>query len=119
MCVIFVSFFTYFIIVINFILILFLFISGTKKLLLVIYVATFAATTTLGIGIGMALTSGAEVTTPVTVVLEGMAAGTFMYVVFFEVLHRERMSLADAGMYQFVAVVVGLLVMFGLLNVGK
>lgn len=75
----------------------------------------------LGIGIGMIVTSGSTLSaeTPTTTVLQGMAAGTLIYVVFFEVLHRERTNLAHAGIWQFLAVLVGFLVMFGLINAGK
>jgi len=68
----------------------------------------------------MVVTSGETFSadTAVTTVLQGMAAGTLIYVVFFEVLHRERTNLSHAGIWQFLAVVVGFLVMFGLINAG-
>jgi solute carrier family 39 (zinc transporter), member 1/2/3 len=69
----------------------------------------------------MVVTSGATFSaeTPTTTVLQGMAAGTLIYVVFFEVLHRERSNLAHAGIWQFIALLVGFLVMFGLINAGQ
>lgn len=74
-----------------------------------------------GIGIGMLVTSGDTFSaeTATTTVLQGMAAGTLIYVVFFEVLHRERSNLAHAGIWQFLAVIIGFLVMFGLINAGQ
>jgi solute carrier family 39 (zinc transporter), member 1/2/3 len=69
----------------------------------------------------MVVTSGATFSaeTATTTVLQGMAAGTLVYVVFFEVLHRERSNLAHAGIWQFIALLVGFLVMFGLINAGQ
>jgi solute carrier family 39 (zinc transporter), member 1/2/3 len=69
----------------------------------------------------MIVTSGDTLNaeTVTTTVLQGMAAGTLIYVVFFEVLHRERTNLAHAGIWQFIAVLVGFLVMFGLINAGQ
>ncbi|XP_059471087.1 zinc transporter ZIP1-like isoform X3 [Neocloeon triangulifer] len=95
-----------------------LLVSNTSFLLVVLSVGVFAIVTPLGIGIGIAVTSGESFSaeTAATVVLQGMAAGTLIYVVFFEVLHRERSSLTHSGIWQFLAVLVGFLVMFGLIN---
>ncbi|XP_008487278.1 zinc transporter ZIP1-like, partial [Diaphorina citri] len=58
--------------------------SRTKLPLVLVYVATFAIVTPLGIGLGIVLSeeaSGAEGNF-VAVVLQGMAAGTLLYVIF-------------------------------------
>lgn len=48
----------------------------------------------------------------ISVSLQGMAAGTLLYVVFFEVLARERGN-KHSGICQLLAIVVGFLCMFG------
>ncbi|XP_065334408.1 uncharacterized protein LOC135935779 isoform X1 [Cloeon dipterum] len=87
--------------------------SGTRKCLLVLYVATFAVVSPLGIAIGVAVAANADNTstlTPTTVVLQGMAAGTLVYVVFFEVLQRERAN-TQSGFFQLVAIICGFIIM--------
>lgn len=72
--------------------------SKTRKTVLVMYVATFAIVTPVGIVIGMLLiqygTGGSVDGSPgmVAVILQGLAAGTLLYVVFFEVLARHKQS---------------------------
>ncbi|XP_025409364.1 uncharacterized protein LOC112682830 [Sipha flava] len=72
--------------------------SKTRRIVLVMYVATFAVVTPVGIVIGMVLVhcgSGGSVDgSPgrVAVILQGLAAGTLLYVVFFEVLARHKQS---------------------------
>jgi len=72
--------------------------SKTRRPVLVMYVATFAIVTPVGIVIGMVLvqcgTGGAVDGSPgrVAVILQGLAAGTLLYVVFFEVLARHKQS---------------------------
>lgn len=66
----------------------------------------------VGIGTGIALSeSGTSEIDVTSVVLQGMAAGTLLYVVFFEVLARER-SNNHAGIWQLLAIIVGFAVMF-------
>nr|CAD7424168.1 unnamed protein product [Timema monikensis] len=85
--------------------------SRTKPALLLLYVATFAAVTPLGVGVGLLLQE--QETSVLAVALQGMAGGTLMYVVFFEVLQRER-SNTQSGVAQLIAIVAGFAVMFGL-----
>lgn len=76
--------------------------SKTRRPVLVMYVATFAVVTPVGIAIGMVLvqcgTDGGSAAAAdgspgrVAVVLQGLAAGTLLYVVFFEVLARHKQS---------------------------
>lgn len=72
--------------------------SKTRRPVLVMYVATFAIVTPVGIVIGMVLvqcgTGGSVDGSPgrVAVILQGLAAGTLLYVVFFEVLARHKQS---------------------------
>lgn len=68
----------------------------------------------VGIGIGILLSETGRSEEDVTsVILQGMAAGTLLYVVFFEVLARERNN-KHSGVWQFCAILVGFAVMFSL-----
>ena len=68
--------------------------SGMNKWLIVAYMATFSLITPVGIGIGIALTETAteesNLQNSAVAILQGLAAGTLIYVVFFEVLEKER-----------------------------
>lgn len=74
--------------------------SRTRAVVLVVYVATFAFVTPVGIAVGMLVRSDFAATgssaddshSAVAVVLQGLAAGTLLYVVFFEVLARHKQS---------------------------
>lgn len=67
-----------------------------------------------GIGIGIALSESGKSSEDVTsTVLQGMAAGTLLYVVFFEVLARERGNRHN-GIWQLFAILAGFAVMFTL-----
>ena len=63
----------------------------------VIYVSTFALISPLGTGIGIALSESVNqdpmsMQTCAVSVLQGLATGTLLYVVFFEVIEKERGS---------------------------
>lgn len=65
-----------------------------------------------GIGVGILLKNTGTAEIDITsVVLQGMAAGTLLYVVFFEVLSRERNN-QHCGIWQLTAIIVGFLIMF-------
>ncbi|KAL1517624.1 hypothetical protein ABEB36_001363 [Hypothenemus hampei] len=82
-----------------------------KTFLVIVYVFTFAVVSPLGIGIGMAISNiEQDSANVVSVFLQGLASGTLLYVVFFEILQNERKS----GLRQYVSVFVGFLCMFGL-----
>lgn len=76
------------------------FVATTRlsTLLIVAYQSVFSLISPLGIGIGIALTETGQgegtdekaLQTPLITVLQGLAAGTLVYVVFFEVLEKER-----------------------------
>ncbi|XP_044269653.1 zinc transporter ZIP1-like [Tribolium madens] len=85
--------------------------SGMKTTLVVIYVFIFAVVSPLGIGIGIAVTEKSESsTTMVSVILQGLASGTLLYVVFFEILREER----KAGIKQYFSVLLGFIIMLGI-----
>ncbi|XP_076754690.1 zinc transporter ZIP1-like isoform X2 [Xylocopa sonorina] len=85
--------------------------SNTRRYLSVIYVCTFAVVSPLGIGIGMLLVGGesAAANGILPVLLQGLASGTLLYVVFFEILQEHR-----TGLTQYVSILFGFIVMFGL-----
>ncbi|XP_046667083.1 zinc transporter ZIP3-like isoform X1 [Homalodisca vitripennis] len=90
--------------------------SKTKNLLILLYIGTFAIVTPLGIGFGILLSgdsSGINAASPVTTILQGMAAGTLLYVVFFEVLQKERAN-TKHGAWQLISIIIGFMVMLGL-----
>lgn len=96
--------------------------TRTRRWLAVVYVLSFAVVSPIGIGIGILVSGGgggggdgeSADTQMVSTILQGLACGTLLYVVFFEILQKNR-----SGMVQMVAVLVGFLVMFGLQFIGK
>lgn len=71
-----------------------------------------------GIGLGIILTEKNTSEDVTSVVLQGMAAGTLLYVVFFEVLSRERNN-EHSGLWQLLAIMAGFVCMFGLQMISK
>lgn len=90
--------------------------TRTKTWLSVVYITTFAIVSPLGIGIGLALVGGAGATAAgvSSVVLQGLASGTLLYVIFFEIWKGDR-----TGMLQFFAAIFGFFLMFGLQLLSK
>ena len=76
---------------------------GLKPLLSTIYFTTFALVSPVGAGIGIILseTVKSEVETQAlsVIVMQGLATGTLLYVVFFEVIEKERQK-GTNGMIQ-------------------
>ena len=94
--------------------------SGTRTTIFYTYLSIFSLISSLGIGIGIAISeAGSEAVSEVMVAtLQGMAAGTLLYVVMFEVLNRERQKDVH-GLLQLTAVMVGfalMLILFGLVT---
>jgi len=94
--------------------------SGLKPLLSIIYFSTFALISPVGAGIGILLSetvkSEAETQTVVVTVLQGLATGTLLYVVFFEVIEKERQK-GTSGMIQVSFIILGFLCMLVLESV--
>lgn len=90
--------------------------SGLKTLLVIIYVFTFAIVSPLGIGTGIILTTaeGNSDTGLASDILQGLASGTLLYVVFFEILQADK----KCGLKQYFAILLGFLIMFGLTLLG-
>lgn len=82
----------------------------TRLLLALFYVFTFAAVSPIGIGIGILLseTSSTNSSMISSTILQGLASGTLLYVVFFEILLKDR-----KGLIMYAAVVIGFAIMFG------
>ncbi|XP_026735235.1 zinc transporter ZIP1-like [Trichoplusia ni] len=85
--------------------------TRTKTWLTIVYITTFAIVSPLGIGIGLLLVGGqgAAAAGLSSVVLQGLASGTLLYVIFFEIWKGDR-----TGILQYFASVIGFFVMFGL-----
>lgn len=94
-----------------------LIVSRTRPWLAFVYVLTFSVVSPIGIGIGILVSShvdgggaaGGDGGGMVSVLLQGLASGTLLYVVFFEILQKDK-----SGLLQLVAVLVGFFIMFGL-----
>lgn len=93
-----------------------LIVARTRTSLAVLYVLTFAVVSPLGIGLGILISQGQNNGGPnlVSAILQGFACGTLIYVVFFEILSKNR-----SGMRAYLALFVGFLIMFGLQQLGK
>ncbi|XP_022668736.1 zinc transporter ZIP1-like [Varroa jacobsoni] len=83
--------------------------SGVKKTAVLVYVVIFSVMSPLGAFVGIMTQRHFEETLVVTV-LNGIAAGTLLYVTFFEVLQKQK-NLSLHGMFQLTAVILG----FGLM----
>ncbi|XP_075983288.1 zinc transporter ZIP1-like [Anticarsia gemmatalis] len=81
--------------------------SGTKRWLSIVYIFTFSFMSALGIAIGILLVGGAGAAEAgiYSVVLQGLACGTLMYVVFFEVWKD------SSGLLHFTCALLGFVVM--------
>ncbi|KAJ2938774.1 hypothetical protein O0L34_g3395 [Tuta absoluta] len=88
-----------------------LLVAGTRRWLSILYIFTFSFVSALGIGVGILLVGGAGAAQAglYSVVLQGLACGTLVYVVFFEVWRQDR-----TGLLQFVCSVLGFALMVAL-----
>ncbi|XP_015589923.1 zinc transporter ZIP2 isoform X2 [Cephus cinctus] len=93
-----------------------LYVAGATTRNILGYLTAFSMVTPLGIIIGLALAylkNDSEYLGPTPTILQGMAAGTLLYVVFFEVLAREKAN-EKSGLLQLAAIIVGFMVMLGI-----
>lgn len=88
-----------------------LLVARTRPLLAILYLITFAIVTPVGIGVGIAISRQQNANQPSipSGILQGIASGTLLYVVFFEILTETH-----AGWRAYVAALAGFGVMFGL-----
>lgn len=93
-----------------------LYVAGASTRTTLGYLTIFSMVTPIGIAVGLALghfKNDSENLGPTPTILQGMAAGTLLYVVFFEVLARERAN-EKSGLLQLMAIIVGFMLMLGL-----
>nr|XP_053614096.1 zinc transporter ZIP2-like isoform X3 [Plodia interpunctella] len=85
--------------------------AGTRRWLSLVYIFTFSFMSALGIGVGILMVGGAGAADAgiYSVVLQGLACGTLIYVVFFEVWRRN-----NSGLMQFTCAFLGFSVMVAL-----
>ena len=76
---------------------------GVKTWLIAVYVSTFALISPIGVGIGIGLSETvpdeASLQNSLVTILQGLATGTLLYVVFFEVIEKERQK-GTSGLVQ-------------------
>ncbi|XP_015524647.2 protein zntD isoform X1 [Neodiprion lecontei] len=90
--------------------------AGANARIVLGYLVVFSVVTPIGIGIGLVigrLEDPGEGLGPLPTLLQGFAAGTLLYIVFFEVLARERAN-EKSGLLQLAAILVGFMFMLGL-----
>lgn len=70
----------------------------------------------IGIAVGAVLTTGSngDNLQVLNIILQGLATGTLLYVIFFEVLSKDR-----SGLWAFLSVLAGFSLMFGLQYIGE
>lgn len=93
-----------------------LYVAGASTRTTLGYLTIFSMVTPIGIAVGLALghfKNDSENLGSTPTILQGMAAGTLLYVVFFEVLARERAN-EKSGLLQLTAIIVGFMLMLGL-----
>lgn len=90
-----------------------LIVAKTNTKLAVCYILIFAIVSPIGIGIGMAISNSTGALIGGSI-LQAMATGTLLFVVFFEILKK-----SGTGLMQFLAVLIGFFVMFGLQRISK
>ncbi|XP_017038394.1 zinc transporter ZIP1 [Drosophila kikkawai] len=85
--------------------------AHTRWLLAVVYLLVFSVVTPIGVGIGIAVSESSAANEPSTVsgILQGLACGTLIYVVFFEIVAKNH-----AGLRVLLSSVLGFILMFGL-----
>lgn len=88
-----------------------LLVARTRSSLAILYLVTFSIVTPIGIGVGLGISQQVAAGQPSlpSGVLQGIACGTLLYVVFFEILTESH-----AGWRALVAAVAGFALMFGL-----
>merc|ERR1719461_2077527 len=87
--------------------------SALRPLIAVLYMTVFCAVSPIGIGIGMALTDPGEqdnINMAALIVVQGIATGCLLYVVFFEILEKERQKPVP-GVLQVLGVSLGFIFM--------
>ena len=82
----------------------------TPTKLFSIYMAVFSLVSPIGVGVGMGISSIAgagDAYTLTVAILQGLAGGTLIYVVIFEILQREKAKVQVSGIAQLAFVLIG------------
>merc|ERR1712106_135367 len=88
--------------------------SPVKALVTMLYMTVFCGISPVGVGVGMALKqSGEDHGGAALIVFQGLATGSLLYVVFFEILEKERKKQVP-GVLQAVCLSLGFVFMVGL-----
>lgn len=93
-------------------------IAGSRFKMIVLSMMAFSIVSPLGVVIGMIVVAqtdeeNVDIDVPVSIVLQGIAGGTLIYVVCFEVLQREGTDTHTKGILNVLFVIVGFLVTLG------
>lgn len=90
--------------------------AHTRWLIAVIYLVVFSIVTPIGVSIGIAVSEGSSANQPSIPagILQGIACGTLLYVVYFEIVAKNH-----AGWRIFLCSLGGFLLMFGLQIAGE
>lgn len=90
--------------------------AHTRWLIAVIYLVVFSIVTPIGVGIGIAVSESSHANEPSIPagILQGIACGTLLYVVYFEIVAKNH-----AGWRIFLCSLAGFLLMFGLQIAGE
>lgn len=93
-----------------------LIVHQTRRWLIVLYVFIYAIVSPLGIGVGIWLSNydDSDGFVVASVILQGLASGTLLYVIFFEILSKHK-----DGIVQYFAVVAGFGLMFAVKLIGE
>jgi len=87
--------------------------SALRPLIAVLYMTVFCIVSPIGIGIGMALTDPEQEESAngvALIVVQGIATGSLLYVVFFEILEKERQK-SVPGLLQVIGAASGFIFM--------
>ncbi len=90
--------------------------SGTKKMHILLYMGVMSLTSSLGVLVGILVTEHVDEASGGQALaiglLQGIAAGTLLYITFYEVLEKERLQKADmAGVMGALFVLLGFAVL--------
>ena len=96
--------------------------SRLRLLLYVSYMVELGLITSVGVAVGILVTEYVHDPSPlhllIIAILQGIAAGTLLYVTFLEVLERERRK-PGKGLLKLMAIVIGFILLSGMEALGK
>jgi len=85
--------------------------NKVNRCLIVLYISTFSFTTIIGAGAGMGMlhsaTTEEDAMSLAVTVMQGIATGSLLYVVFFEIIEKERAVPGSSHLIQLVVIMFG------------